>query len=396
MAVVHPFASYGTAQYATSPQLATTVLPASCPISVVASKPDTPWGGGCAWQSDKTAFKEFCQRAVNGSPHSKDRKELYGFLAECFLDADSDRDGLVSSEEFDFLIERAASLPRRFGLAPSWVECYGDVAGRQAARQEMFRQMDKDQSGKIGMEEWVEFTMAHIAEKVRTLQPVTVDFSALERSTQEEFVSFLELAMQNRHSEQFKALYEHLFKTFVEKDVMVKGAINFDEFDLLIEEAAKAPRTLNLAPQAHQAYDSAAHRQAARKQLFDTMDKDKGGTITFDEYLNWAISHIAQKIQEFRAGHRYQPPVHVAPAVTMSAAPVTYAAPPAVTYAAAPAAPVVTHMQSPVVSGGHIAYGGAATYAASPVTYATSPHVVQGGVVQSAMPATYTSLSARR
>jgi len=280
--------SYGTPAYTTSPVMqsfgaqATTVLPASCPISVIAQKLETPWGGGCAWQSDKTQFKEFCVRAVNGSPHSKDRKELYGFLAECFLDADSDRDGLVSSEEFDFLIERAASLPRRFGLAPSWVECYGDVAGRQAARQEMFRQMDKDQSGKIGMEEWVEFTMAHIAEKVRTLQPATVDFSNLERSTQEEFVSFLELAMQNRHSEQFKALYEHLFKTFVEKDIMVKGAINFDEFDLLIEEAAQAPRTLGLAPQAHQAYDSAAHRQAARKQLFDTMDKDKGGTITFD------------------------------------------------------------------------------------------------------------------
>merc|ERR1719161_3084134 len=125
------------------------------------------------------------------------------------------------------------------------------------------------------MQDWIEFTMAHIAEKVRTLHPDTVDFAALERSTQEEFVSFLERAMQNRHSEEFKALYEHLFKTFVEQDVMVKGAITFEEFDLLIEEAAKAPRTLRLAPPAHESYTSQAQRQEARKQLFDTMDKDK-------------------------------------------------------------------------------------------------------------------------
>merc|ERR1719311_1539459 len=198
----------------------------------------------------------------------------------------------------------------------------------------MFRQMDKDQSGKIGMEEWVEFTMAHIAEKVRTLQPDTVDFAALERSSQEEFVAFLELAMQNRHSEQFKALYEHLFKTFVEKDVMIKGSINFQEFDLLIDEAAKAPRTLGLAPSAAQAYATPAEKIASRQQLFNSIDKDGGGTITFDEYLNWAVGHIAGKIQDYRAGNRYAPPAapvaYAAPPVTYSAAPVTYAAAPAV------------------------------------------------------------------
>jgi len=85
--------------------------------------------------------------AVN-VPASKERKELYGFLAECFLDADGDRDGLIAPDEFDFLVENAAAMPRRFGLAPSWVECYGDVQHRQAARQQMFLQMDKHQRQK--------------------------------------------------------------------------------------------------------------------------------------------------------------------------------------------------------------------------------------------------------
>jgi len=274
-------------------------------------------------------------------------------------------------------------------LAPSWMECYGDVNGRAAARREMFAQMDKDQSGKIGMEEWVEFTMAHIAEKVRTMQPDTVDFAALERSSQEEFVAFLELAMQNRHSEQFKALYEHLFKTFVEQDVMVKGAINFEEFDLLIEEAAKAPRTLRLAPQAHESYTSAAQRQQARQQLFATMDKDNGGSITFEEYLNWAIGHIAGKIQEYRAGNRYAaapaPVTYAAPPVTYAAAPVTYAAAPAVTYASAPAAAPFTHVSS----------AAPVTYSAAPVTYAAAPTLAQpiysAPVAFTGAPVAYTS-----
>merc|ERR1711907_137958 len=192
-----------------------------------------------------------------------------------------------------------------------------------------------------------------------------------------------ELAMQNRHSEQFKALYEHLFKTFVEQDIMVKGSINFEEFDLLIEEAAKAPRTLRLAPQAHESYTSAAQRQQARRQLFDTMDKDKGGNITFDEYLNWAIGHIAGKIQEYRAGNRYAAPaaapVAYAAAPTYSAAPVTYAAAPAVTYASAPATAPATVVSSaaPVAyataSMHHATYAAAPTYSAAPVAYAGAP-----------------------
>merc|ERR1711870_140164 len=103
----------------------------------VALSADAPWGGGCPWSSDKTEFKKWCKAAID-YPRGKERKELYGYLAECFLDADGDRDGKVGVDEFDFLIEKAASLPRRFGLAPTWQEEYGDVARRAAARKHMF------------------------------------------------------------------------------------------------------------------------------------------------------------------------------------------------------------------------------------------------------------------
>lgn len=139
--------SYGSAPTTyVAPQSAASVFsvpqaPVACPMSLVGAQ-DAPWGGGCPWQTDKSAFKQFVKLAIE-VPSSKERKELYGFLSECFLDADGDRDGLVGVDEFDFLIEKAASLPRRFGMAPSWVECYGDVAHRQQARGQMFAQMDK-------------------------------------------------------------------------------------------------------------------------------------------------------------------------------------------------------------------------------------------------------------
>lgn len=238
-------------------------------------------------------------------PSSKERKELYGYLSECFLDSDGDRDGLVGMEEFDFLVEKAAVMPRRFGLAPNWVECYGDVAHRQQARQEMFNQMDKHRRGKIGMEEWVEFTMQHIGEKVKTLRFDTIDFAHLEKAGREQFVAYLEEALANSHSEQFKALYQHLFRVFVESDRDEKGGITIEQFDVLIEDAAQAPRALGLAPTTAQAYPTEAHKRAAREAEFNAMDNDQSGTVTFDKFLNWALTHIASKVQEYRSGVIY-------------------------------------------------------------------------------------------
>lgn len=282
-----------------------TAVPAQIPQMQIktTAKEDSPWGGNCSWQYDKTAFKTFVKTATEVST-SEARRELYGFLAACFLDSDGDRDGLIGTDEFDMLIENAATLPRRFGLAPSWVECYGDVAHRTAARQQMFLQMDKHQRGKIGMEEWIEFTMAHIKEKAATMKMDTLDFHHLENAGVEQFISFLEVALADRHSEQFKSLYEFLFKTFVESDKDEKGAITFAQFDVLIEDAARAPRTLGLAPSTSQSYPTEQAKLAARQAEFDQMDFDRSGVVTFDKFLGWALNHISQKVSGYRASRR--------------------------------------------------------------------------------------------
>jgi len=269
----------------------------------VAQKQDgvSPWGGGCPWQYDKTAFKTWLQKAMD-NPRGGERKELYGYLSECFLDADGDRDGLVNLKEFDFLLDKAAAMPRRFGLAPSSTEMYGDnLAQKQQVRAQMFQQMDKQQRGKIGMEEWVAFAIAHIAEKVRGINWTTMDFCHLEKSSPSEFVAFLEQALADKRTEQYKSLYEFLFKTFVESDVEELGAVTLEQFDDLIENAAQAPRALGLAPTTAQAYSNPAQKKQARTREFQQMDVDRSGQITFDKFLNWCLTHIASKVQEYRS-----------------------------------------------------------------------------------------------
>ena len=39
-------------------------------------------------------------------------------------------------------------------------------------------------------------------------------------------------------------------------------------------------------------------RIAKRKEYFDAMDKDKNGTISFNEWLDYAMEHITKKVAE--------------------------------------------------------------------------------------------------
>ena len=49
-----------------------------------------------------------------------------GMLAMRFGDTDVDEHGKINAAEFDGSCKDRASLPRRFGLAPSWEKEYGN------------------------------------------------------------------------------------------------------------------------------------------------------------------------------------------------------------------------------------------------------------------------------
>merc|ERR1712048_1289940 len=68
----------------------------------------SPWGTD-HWRHDKQAFKAWAQAAVQPGTN-KEKRELYGFLALSFGDVDTDKDGLISAEQFDQLLAELSTI----------------------------------------------------------------------------------------------------------------------------------------------------------------------------------------------------------------------------------------------------------------------------------------------
>jgi len=266
------------------------------PVAVRAFAAHSPWGSD-HWRHDKNAFKVWCKDAVIGG--TKAQRELYGFLAVAFGDVDANKDGLINSKEFDLLCEKVASLPRRFGMAPSWEKEYGgDRKKRAIARKVMFDKIDTRNGparGVLGLKQFVRFATDHVMGKVATLDMKSkVDFAHIEDYDEATFINYLEHAVNNPTSGAYASLYEFLLTIFVEADVNCKGTINRAEFDLIVDRAAQVPRQFGLAPP--------GSSKALRDQIFNSMDDNNSGTITFRKFVAWTVTHSKGKIENHRAG----------------------------------------------------------------------------------------------
>ena len=94
----------------------------------------------------------------------------------------------------------------------------------------------------------------------------------------------------------FRELYFFLVKTFMKGDKEKAGLVGPRAFDFMIEDAAAAPRRFGLAPSTDALFPNAQARFAKRKEYFDKMDTDKNGTISLDEWINYAYDHICVKV----------------------------------------------------------------------------------------------------
>merc|ERR1712029_685673 len=104
-----------------------------------------------------------------GDKKSYSYSELYHSLLKIFVDADTNRDGLVSKNSFSKLIDAAASMPRAYGYAPADSDLYKTEEAKDAARQKMFDSMDLKATGFITFDEWLKFCREHIAAKTATM-----------------------------------------------------------------------------------------------------------------------------------------------------------------------------------------------------------------------------------
>ena len=243
-------------------------------------------------EKSKEEFVVFIRQAIN------DRKseafiELYQYLVQCFVRADRYMEGKVNVSNFDSMIEEAAALPRLHGFAPTSASMFASAAARKTARAEMFSKMNTAKSGYITLEEWVTFALNHIVGKVATLPKDYLGATSKDVS-KEEFIAFIKKAV-NKGTPEYRELYYFLLKCFVDADQDRDGAVKPEEFDAMIEVAAAAPRRFGLAPSSASMFKTDAERLAKRKEYFATMDTNNDGTISFDEWLEYAFNHIVGK-----------------------------------------------------------------------------------------------------
>jgi len=108
---------------------------------------------------EKDVFIGVCKKYTENL--SSEYRRIYWFHWKCFQAADADRDGKVSDDEFNKMVDMATAAQKRFGME----------VGYQSAeeRKEMFAKMDENGDGSISFDEWLTFSLNHIIAKVAAL-----------------------------------------------------------------------------------------------------------------------------------------------------------------------------------------------------------------------------------
>merc|ERR1712107_877381 len=97
-------------------------------------------------------FLKAIETAVTNK-NSREYASLYEFLLTAFVETDATCRGEITYAEFNKLIERAAAVPRTFGLAPP--------DGTVEARKAIFESMDDTKTGLITFRKFLEWTVTH-------------------------------------------------------------------------------------------------------------------------------------------------------------------------------------------------------------------------------------------
>jgi len=233
----------------------------------------------------KAEFDFFMQRALasfkEGSNTDDCYIELYNILLRAFVAADVDFDGKIGMEEFDVMIESAASLPRKFSY--SWWDeaAYTDEASRKANHENLFKVIDADGDEAVSFNEWLGFALARYTEKAAEL-PVAFD-----ASEKDAFLADVK-ASTTEGSEAHRKLYWFNVKCFQAADADRDGMVDESEFNKMIDAATAAQKRLGL-PCPFTTPDE-------RKEAFIKMDENGDQSVSFDEWLNFSVSEIMAKV----------------------------------------------------------------------------------------------------
>merc|ERR1712033_161010 len=232
------------------------------------------------FNKSKEDFIWFVKRAVNDKK-SYSHSEMYHSLLKLFVDADTNKDGLVSKASFSKLIDDAAAMPRAYGYAPADSELYKTEAEKDASRQKMFDSMDLNSTGVITFYAWLKFCSEHIAAKTATMDPHPI----IDQGSVEEYKKFIETAINKTDSTEAVELYWYMLEIFTEHDLEKTGFVKSETFPSMMHEFLATPVKHGLAAPSKDAYEA----------LFKKYDPRNDGRLTVDEWMSLAKEEVYKK-----------------------------------------------------------------------------------------------------
>jgi len=243
----------------------------SCPVS-------TPVN---TFNKSKEDFIWFVKKAVTDKK-SYSHTELYHSLLKLFVDADTNRDGLVSKASFSKLIDAAAAMPRAYGYAPEDSELYKTEAEKDAARQKMFDSMDLKSTGVITFDEWLKFCHEHIAAKTATMDPHPI----IDAGTVDQYKTFVKAALASATSAENVELYWYMLEIFTEHDSAKEGVVKMADFTSMMDQLCATPKKHGL---------TCCPPQDQFEAMFKKYDPRGDGKLTVDEWIKLATEEVFKK-----------------------------------------------------------------------------------------------------
>merc|ERR1712154_508748 len=220
------------------------------------------------FNKSKEDFIWFVKKAVQDKK-SYSYSELYHSLLKIFVDADTNRDGLVSKASFSKLIDSADS------------DLYKTEEDKDAARQKMFDSMDLKSTGVITFDEWLKFCREHIAAKTATMDPHPI----IDQGSVEEYKKFVETAINKSDSAESLELYWYMLEIFTEHDSDKDGIIKLAEYPSMIKKFLATPQKHSLPVPAEDQFEA----------LFKKYDPRNDGRLTVDEWMSLAKEEVFKK-----------------------------------------------------------------------------------------------------
>jgi len=244
------------------------------------------------FNKSKEDFIWFTKKAVSDKK-SAAYAELFHTLLKMFVDADTNKDGLVSKASFSKLIDAAAALPRLYGYAPKDEDLYKTTEEKEAARKRQFDNMDTKASGVITFDEWLKYTLEHIAGKVAGLEPHPI----LDHGDKTQFHTFVKKAV-TPGTDEYVEMYWHLLEMFLDHDANKDGNVTFGHFVEMVDAVLQIPVKLGLLHVDLVEFGGdKAKKMTERFAMFKKYNTRGDGNMTFDEWLAFAMEVVFKKIE---------------------------------------------------------------------------------------------------